>query len=74
MAFVWFGGAIYLTRTGILMMFNDKYRNETTRTWFRIENEAHEKRQRRFVRFVEGPLYVLTGLGMLVLGWWMLSL
>jgi hypothetical protein len=67
-AMVWAGGSIYLTWMGILMVVNEKYRNGTVKMWFRIESEAQGKRFRHFVKFVEGPLYMLGGLGMMALG------
>ena len=53
MAIIWFCGAIYLTWMGLSMVASKKYRNDTTRMWFRIVSDAQEKRLRRFVQFFE---------------------
>lgn len=64
----------YLVWIGYKMIVNPQYRNYITNIWYKSENEKSEEQHRASVKFISGPLYIIAGVSLLVLGIWILSI
>jgi len=58
--------------TGICMIVSPKYRNYVTDQWLRSFSDKDRESNRRFVKNVGSLLHILIGLGMIIVGFYLL--
>ena len=58
--------------TGICMIVSPKYRNYVTDQWLRSFSDKDRESNRRFLKNVGSLLHILIGLGMIIVGFYLL--
>ena len=65
---MWFGGALYIAWTGVRMIASKEHAQHIAKLWLKFEDDADNRRSKHYVKFVEGPLRLFIGMGLLAYG------